>query len=110
METDPTRMCELLVGLPEVHILGVDDQVNGFVCIYIESAFSISGLGSAAVQMLGGENPALVLPQVLAIIVLITMVVVVGNLVVDLLYAVLDPRAGIQSGPQRTKSLVGGVF
>jgi peptide/nickel transport system permease protein len=80
------------------------------VCIYIESAFSISGLGSAAVQMLGGENPALVLPQVLAIIVLITLIVVVGNLVVDLLYAVLDPRAGIQSGPQRTKSLVGGVF
>ena len=36
METDPTRMCELLVGLPDVHILGVDDQVNGFVCIYIE--------------------------------------------------------------------------
>jgi hypothetical protein len=30
-------MCELLVGLPDVHILGVDDQVNGFLCIYIES-------------------------------------------------------------------------
>jgi transposase len=30
-------MCELLVGLPDVHILGVDDDVNGFVCIYIES-------------------------------------------------------------------------
>jgi peptide/nickel transport system permease protein len=80
------------------------------VCIYIESAFGISGLGSAAVQILGGANPALVLPQVLAVIVLITLVVVVGNLVVDLLYAVLDPRAGIQSGQQRTKSLVGGVF
>jgi transposase len=25
------------VGLPEVHILGVDDEVNGFLCIYIES-------------------------------------------------------------------------
>jgi hypothetical protein len=37
VETDPTRMCELLVGLPDVHILGVDDQVNGFLCIYIES-------------------------------------------------------------------------
>jgi transposase len=30
-------MCELLVGLPDVHILGVDDQVKGFLCIYIES-------------------------------------------------------------------------
>jgi peptide/nickel transport system permease protein len=80
------------------------------VCIYIESAYGIGGLGSAAVQVLGGADPALVLPQVLAIIVLITLIVVVGNLVVDLLYAVLDPRAGIQSGPQKTKSLVGGVF
>lgn len=38
METDPTRMCELLVGLPDVTVLGVDDEVNGFVCIYIESS------------------------------------------------------------------------
>jgi transposase len=30
-------MCELLVGLPDVNILGVDDGVNGFLCIYIES-------------------------------------------------------------------------
>ena len=26
METDPTRMCELLVGLPDVNVLGVDDS------------------------------------------------------------------------------------
>ena len=44
METDPTRMCELLVGLPEVHILGVDDQVNGFVRIYIESRAGTTGV------------------------------------------------------------------
>ena len=25
METDPTRMCKLLVGLPEVTILGIGD-------------------------------------------------------------------------------------
>ena len=46
----------------------------------------------------------------LAIVVLITLIVVVGNLVVDALYAVLDPRVGIQQSQQRTKSLVGGVF
>jgi hypothetical protein len=38
VETDPTRMCELLVGLPDVNILGVDDGVEGFLCIYIESS------------------------------------------------------------------------
>jgi hypothetical protein len=43
-------------------------------------------------------------------VVLITLIVIVGNLVVDLLYAALDPRVGVQRGTQRTKSLVGGVF
>jgi peptide/nickel transport system permease protein len=74
------------------------------VCIYIESAFSIDGLGRLAVQTLGGGGFALILPT-LVIVVLITLVVVVGNLVVDALYAVLDPRVGIQQSQQRTKSL-----
>lgn len=26
MECDPTRVCELLVGLPSVKVLGVDDE------------------------------------------------------------------------------------
>jgi hypothetical protein len=26
VETDPTRMCELLVGLPAVNVLGVNDE------------------------------------------------------------------------------------
>jgi peptide/nickel transport system permease protein len=80
------------------------------VCIYIESAFNIFGLGRTAVQLIGGASNVLVLPADLAVVVVITLIVVVGNLVVDLLYAALDPRAGLESGPQRTKSLVGGVF
>jgi peptide/nickel transport system permease protein len=79
------------------------------VCIYIESAFSIDGIGRLAVQTLGGGGFALILPT-FVIVVLITLVVVVGNLVIDALYAVLDPRVGIQQSQQRTKSLVGGVF
>jgi peptide/nickel transport system permease protein len=80
------------------------------VCIYIEAAFGIGGLGTGAVQQLAGGLPFIVLPSMLAIVVLITLIVVVGNLVVDALYAVLDPRVGLQQGEQRTKSLVGGVF
>jgi peptide/nickel transport system permease protein len=75
------------------------------VCIYIESAFSIDGIGRLAVQTLGGGGFALILPT-FVIVVLITLVVVVGNLVIDALYAVLDPRVGIQQSQQRTKSLV----
>jgi peptide/nickel transport system permease protein len=80
------------------------------VCIYIESAFGIGGIGSGAVSQLGGGNPFLNLPSDLAIVVLITLIVVIGNLAVDLLYATVDPRVGVERGTQRTKSLVGGVF
>lgn len=37
MQTDPTRMCELLVGLPAVKVLGVDDGEDRLV-VMIESA------------------------------------------------------------------------
>ena len=37
MESDPTRMCELLVGLPAVNVLGVNDEVDGLVVVHTES-------------------------------------------------------------------------
>ncbi len=81
------------------------------VCIYIESVFSIPGLGTDAVNTLAGNGPFLILPAALAVVVLLTLIVVVGNLVVDALYAVLDPRVGAGgSEGGRSKSLVGGVF
>ena len=36
MEVDPTRMCELLVGLPDVIVLGIDDIADGPVVVHIE--------------------------------------------------------------------------
>jgi len=36
--------------------------------------------------------------------------VIVGNLLVDLVYVLLDPRAGRETVRTRTKSLAGGVF
>ena len=97
-------------GVRVLTMVGLEIGTAIGVCVYIESAFTMRGLGSAAVGELGGGLPYLELPYLLAIVVLITLIVIVGNLVVDLLYAVLDPRVGIQQGAQRTKSLVGGVF
>jgi peptide/nickel transport system permease protein len=97
-------------GLRVLTMVGMEIGTAIGVCIYIESAFGIGGLGTAAVQELAGGLPFIILPSMLAIVVLITLIVIVGNLVVDALYAVLDPRVGIQRGEQRTKSLVGGVF
>jgi transposase len=37
VETDPTRMCELLVGLPDVNVLAVDDQRGAAIAVHVES-------------------------------------------------------------------------
>ena len=37
METNPTRMCELLIGLPEVNVCGVHDEPGGPIRVHIES-------------------------------------------------------------------------
>ena len=37
MECNPTRVCELLVGLPEVNVLGVDDDGDGPLRVHVES-------------------------------------------------------------------------
>ena len=35
--TDPTRMCELLVGLPAVTVLGPDDEVGAPLSTHVET-------------------------------------------------------------------------
>jgi peptide/nickel transport system permease protein len=80
------------------------------VCIYVEAAFRFDGLGRQAVIAMGGASFGIDLPFTLAIVFLIAVIVIVGNLAVDLLYAVLDPRAGRETARGREKPLVGGVF
>lgn len=37
MEFNPTRMCELLVGLPDVHVIAVEDRPDGPIVVHIEA-------------------------------------------------------------------------
>ncbi|MGI8519796.1 MAG: hypothetical protein ACR2MC_04190 [Actinomycetota bacterium] len=37
MITDPTRMCELLVGLPAVRVLGIVDEGDGPLLVHVET-------------------------------------------------------------------------
>ena len=51
MEINPTRMCELLVGLPDVNVLGVADAPGRPLRIHVEARLSrptCRGCGSAA--------------------------------------------------------------
>lgn len=80
------------------------------VCIYLESVFRLGGLASDAVSAFGG-NTQLDLPYMLAVVTMLTLIVIVGNIVVDVLYAVLDPRVGRASPRRReNKPLAGGVI
>jgi hypothetical protein len=37
VESDPTRVCELLVGLPDVNVLGVEDDPGVPLQVHVES-------------------------------------------------------------------------
>jgi peptide/nickel transport system permease protein len=78
--------------LPVLTLLGIEIATALGICVYIESAFGMPGLGRLSVGVLIG-SVGLDLPLILATIVVVTVIVLIGNLVVDVLYAILDPRA-----------------
>ncbi len=73
---------------PMVTIAGLDIGTNlGGVAI-TETTFNLLGMGRLAVLAIGELN----LPVVMATVLLAAVFIVVANVVVDLLYAVIDPR------------------
>jgi peptide/nickel transport system permease protein len=96
-------------GMRILTMVGMEIGTAIGVCIFIEAAFGFQGLGTLAVTAMFG-TVALDLPLILAVVTVITVIVVVGNLLVDLLYALVDPRAGQALREKETKSLAGGVI
>jgi peptide/nickel transport system permease protein len=74
--------------LPIVTLLGLDIGLLLGGAIFTETVFGLPGLGRSALQALNGFD----LPTVMGITVFATFAVIVCNLIVDLLYAVIDPR------------------
>lgn len=74
--------------LPIVTILGLDIGLLIGGAIFTETVFGLPGLGRRALQALEGFD----LPTVMGITVFATLAVIVCNLIVDLLYAIIDPR------------------
>jgi transposase len=56
VEVDPTRMCELLFGLPAVNVLGIDDRVDAVV-VYVESRQSKPGCPSCGTAAWVKDRP-----------------------------------------------------
>jgi len=56
--------------------------------ILTESTFSLPGIGKYAVDAITNND----LPKVLGVVMVGAFFIVIANLVVDILYAVIDPR------------------
>lgn len=74
--------------LPVVTLLGLDIGLLLGGAIFTETVFGLPGLGRSALLALDGFD----LPTVMGITVFATLAVIVCNLIVDLLYAIIDPR------------------
>jgi peptide/nickel transport system permease protein len=73
---------------PVVTQFGLDVGVLIGGAIITESVFSLPGLGYTAVQAIGQQD----LPVVIGVVIVASAGVIIANLLVDILYAVLDPR------------------
>ncbi len=74
--------------LPIVTMLGMDIGLALGGAIFTETIYSLPGLGRTSVQALANYD----IPTVQGVIVFATLVIISFNLIVDLLYAVIDPR------------------
>jgi peptide/nickel transport system permease protein len=59
--------------------------------IVVESVFGLGGIGEASVQAIDADN----LPVIIGFVIIAAVFVVVANIIVDLVYALLDPRVRV---------------
>lgn len=76
---------------PVVSQLGVDVGTLLGGVVIVEYVFGLGGLGQISVQAVSQDN----LPVIIGFVILASMFVVVANILVDLVYAALDPRVRI---------------
>jgi peptide/nickel transport system permease protein len=80
-------------ALPVITMLGMDVGVAFGGALFIETVFELPGMGRLLVRSLANGD----LPMILGIVIVVSIAVVVANLIVDLLYAVADPRVRRQT-------------
>ena len=74
--------------LPVVTMLGMDIALGLGGAIFTESIYNLPGMGRTLIVSLTGDD----LPTTQGIVVFATLAIIIFNLIVDLLYAVIDPR------------------
>jgi peptide/nickel transport system permease protein len=93
-------------------MVGMDIGTAIGVCVFVEYAYGFRGLARLAVYAMAGDPNvgALDLPLMLAVVTVITVIIIVGNLAADLLFTAVDPRARLSERPGRTKAIAAGVM
>jgi peptide/nickel transport system permease protein len=81
--------------LPIVTMLGMDLALAVGVAVFTERVFDLPGIGADLVAAATNDD----LPVVVGITLCVTVAVVVLNFVVDVVYAVLDPRVRLGARP-----------
>jgi peptide/nickel transport system permease protein len=76
---------------PIVSQLGVDVGTLLGGVVVVEYVFGLGGIGQVSVQAVSQDN----LPVIIGFVILAAVFVVIANIVVDLVYAALDPRVRI---------------
>ena len=76
---------------PLVTMAGLDFAGLLGGAIITETVFNYPGLGKLAVE----RQPDLDLPTIVGIVLLLAAFVIVANIIVDVLYAVIDPRVRV---------------
>jgi len=89
--------------LPVVTMLGMDIAVSLGAVLFVESAYGLPGLGRLFATSLARRD----FPVLLGITMYTTLVVILVNFLIDVLYGFVDPRARIgsrsESAPSRAE-------
>jgi peptide/nickel transport system permease protein len=81
--------------LPIVTMTGMDIALAMGGTIFVETVFALGGLGQTMLRAIQTYD----LPIILGVILFTTLMIVIFNLVVDILYVFLDPRVGPARAP-----------
>jgi peptide/nickel transport system permease protein len=79
--------------LPVVTMLGMDVGIALGGAVFVERVYGLPGLGGVALQSLARRD----LPVIMGVVLFATLAVIVLNLLVDLLYAAIDPRSRLRA-------------
>ena len=90
--------------LPVVTMLGMDLGYWIGNILFIETVFSLNGVGRLLTQSLARRD----LPVLMAITVIVSLLIVMLNLIIDLVYGILDPRVRAGGDKAERRALKSG--